>query len=124
FIATHYVYKRSRRLATKYGPLACLWVRKHHKGPYELFLLDSNNTVIWHRLTRHFDWHIEPVIGADQSTELAGNARLNTQNASDGGWLQCYPALVSTRMVGLRRQNPATLTEALTTTPDLTPTML
>ena len=51
-IATHYVYRRSRRLATKYGPLACLWVRKHHKGPYELFLLDSNNTVIWHRLFR------------------------------------------------------------------------
>lgn len=120
----HYVYRRSRRLATKYGPLACLWVRKHHKGPYELFLLDSNNTVIWHRLTRHFFWHVEPVIGADQAIDLRGDANISSLHVDKGDWFQCYPALISTRMVGLRRQNPATLTEALTTTPDLTPTML
>lgn len=120
-IGNHLALKRSRRWATKNGPFACLWARHIHNRNFELLLVRADGTPVWRY--RVFGWmkHVCPVLGANLTICLRGiTKRMGYESQPGEGWFPCYPALVATRMVGMRRRNPVGWREARISSPGLT----
>lgn len=106
-ISNHYAYMRFRKMANKYGPFACLWFRHVKKNIYEFLLVKTDGTLAWHYQAQDWYRHIDPLLGSTQAIELRADVRNKGWESKPlGGWFQCYPALVATRMVGMRRRNP------------------
>lgn len=120
-IGNHLAYTRSRRMATKHGPFGCLWARHQEKNKYEFLMIKTDGTLAWHYQTTGWFKHINPVLGVDLTMDYRFKLRqLGFESRPCGGWFPCYPALIATRMVGLRRRNPVDWNEAHHNTPGLT----
>ncbi|MFD0705567.1 hypothetical protein ACFQY8_07410 [Alloscardovia venturai] len=125
-LQNHIAYKRSRRMANKYGPLACLWVRHVSRDRFEYLMVKTDGSLAWHYTTPGWFKNIDPLLGNSQAIDYRGDTRnkgYSTSYRPDEGWFPCYPALVSTRMKGLQRWNPKDLEDAIRLTPELTPHM-
>ncbi|MFD0704778.1 hypothetical protein ACFQY8_03320 [Alloscardovia venturai] len=125
-VANHIAYKRSRRMANKYGPLACLWVRHVKRNTFELLMVKTDGSLAWHWISKGIFRITDPALSCAISIDYRGNMKFKGYSTSyrpDEGWFPCYPALVSTRMKGLQRWNPKDLEDAIRLTPELTPHM-
>lgn len=112
--------RRSRRMANKYGPFACLWARHVKKNTYEFLMVRTDGTVAWRYLANRWYKHMDPLLGANLAIcYLGALKKFGYETHPLGGWFPCYPALVATRMIGMRRRNPDRWPEARHSTADL-----
>ncbi|SDU78085.1 hypothetical protein SAMN04489737_0315 [Arcanobacterium phocae] len=120
-IGNHRGYQFVQRTVAKYGPFACLWARVIGRNRYEIVMVGIDGRVFWHHVISGWYRHIYPLLGANLSASFRSAVlHRGAVGAPFGGWYQCYPALVSTRMVGLRRWNPTDWDDARKKTAGLT----